>query len=166
MHGAFVVHVRRSTCADIRASIRVSRFAIATCSPPPVPPFLLAAVQFPCPTNNPIYTPDYSGNRRGTERVAFNPLLSSSTWLLPLSEPSRKPSSYVPASTARLNRRGRFEGACPRRRFDRAASGSNMADRHVLSFVSRLDAGTVSRYSPPQRFIVLLVNAIFMTRSV
>lgn len=70
------VHVR------VFAHLCVSRFAIAMYSLPRLP-FSIRRVQFPCPTNNPIYTPDYSG-KRGEPRVAFN-FLPSSTWSLPLS---------------------------------------------------------------------------------
>lgn len=104
----------------LRVHIRVSRFSIATCSPS-CPLYPARRVQFPCPTNNPIYTPDYSGNRRGTERVAANPLFSSSTWLLPLSDPL-EPHLLRACADYWLNRHGWFEGACPQRRFDRAGS--------------------------------------------
>jgi len=71
-----------STCVGIRrTSIRVSRFAIATCSPS-CPLFPVRCVQLPCPTNNPIYTPDYSGNRGRFSTLSL-PRLPG---LLPLSD--------------------------------------------------------------------------------
>jgi len=76
------VHVRLSTCVGIRrTSIRVSRFAIATCSPS-CPLFPVRCVQLPCPTNNPIYTPDYSGNRGRFSTLSLPHLPG----LLPLSD--------------------------------------------------------------------------------
>jgi len=134
MHGVFVVHVRLSTCVGIRrTSIRVSRFAIATCNPS-CPLFPVRCVQFPCPTNNPIYTPDYSGNRGRFSTLSL-PRLPG---LLPLSDLLEPP---LPTCLRWLNRHGRFEGACPRQRFDRAASIQTWLI--VTFFLSSLDQTTV-----------------------
>lgn len=152
MHGVFVVHVRPSTCADIRTSIRVSRFAIATYSPSH-PLFSARRVQFPCP-NNPIYTLDYSGNLRGIEG-GFQP---SPFPRLPgccLCRTFSNPSSYVPASTAAKSP-WPVRGSMPSTAIRSSWFCSNMADRHVLPFVSRLDDGTVFRY--------FLLLAIYCTR--
>lgn len=133
MHGIFVVHVRPSTCADIRTSIRVSRFAVAMYSPSH-PLFSARRVQFPCP-NNPIYTLDYSGNLRGIEG-GFQPSPFFVYLVVASGGPSRTP---LPTCLRRLllNRHGRFEGACPRQRFDRAGSARTWLI--VTSFPSSLD---------------------------
>lgn len=133
MHGIFIVHVRPSTCAGIRASIRISRFAIAMYSPSH-PLFSARRVQFPR-LNNPIYTLDYFGNLHRTEG-GFQP----SPFLVYLFVASVGPSRIpLPTFLRRLllNRHGRFEETYPRQRFDRAGSARTWLI--VTSFSSSLD---------------------------
>jgi len=112
---------------------------------PSLPP-LFGFVQFPCPTDNPIYTPDYSG-KRGESRVAFTLSL-----LLPGRCFYRTPFSMC-LHRLPLNRDGWIEraylGSIPRQHTSTRSSWfcSNMADRRVFSLLSRLDRREiVSRY--------------------
>jgi len=71
-------------------------FPFRYCTRNPSCPLFPVRIQFPCPTNNPIYTPDYSGNyrwNRGRLSTLSLPLLPGCCPCWTLSNPS----SYVPA---------------------------------------------------------------------
>ena len=151
MHSVFTVHMRPSTCASIRASIRASRFAIAHVTPPVLSS--LSAFSFHVPPTIQFIRRIILGTIVGTEG-GFQPSPFLFYLVVAPVGLSRIP---LPTCLRWLNRHGRFEGAIRSSWFC-----SNMAD-HVLSFISRLDDNIVSHYFLLLwLFIVLILANVFM----